>query len=221
MSYNPAAVNQGDVLSPGGIIMPKTSGVGIKVDQAVPTFGWRDLTAEIQIRGAGGTDPAFNIYRGGIRQFQFDVGEECFLEFHQPHDWVPGTDMHIHFHWSHIATTVTGGTVTWGAEATWARGFNQAAFQAPITKLTPGNASATQYQHIVSESQITAAAPAVDQIDTDNLEVDGIWLVRAYLQANAMTLSGGPVIEPFLHFVDLHYQSNGMATKNKAPSFYA
>ena len=32
-------------------VLPKTSGVGIKVDTDAPTWGWRDITADIQVRG--------------------------------------------------------------------------------------------------------------------------------------------------------------------------
>lgn len=203
------------------IILPKANTDGIKVDSATPTYGWRDLTGDITIRGIGATDPSFNIYRGGIRQFQFTVNDEVFVEFHQPHDWAVGTDLYLHFHWSHIATTVTGGSVTWGAEVTWAKGFDQAAFQAPVTTTIAQNASTTQYQHMIAEVQLTAASPSASQIDTDNLEVDGVFLVRGYLSANAMTVSGGGVPEPFLHYIDIHYQTTNIGTKAKAgPAFY-
>jgi hypothetical protein len=38
--------------------------------------------------------------------------------------------------------------------------------------------------------------------------------VRTYLSADASNY------DPFLFFVDLHYQSNNMATKSRAPDFY-
>lgn len=203
------------------IILPKASGQGVKVDTTTPTFGWRDITSRISVRGIGGTDPAYNLYRGGIRQYQFTAADEVFGEYHMPHDWAPGTDVYLHFHWSHIATTVTGGNVIWGAEVTWAKGFDQAPFQVPITFTVQQNASTTQYQHMIAEGQLTAASPSAGQIDTDNLEVDGVFLMRAYLSANNMTVSGGGVPEPFLHFVDMHYQSTNVGTKAKAgPGFY-
>lgn len=202
------------------IVLPKTSGTGIKIDTASPTMGWRDITQDISVRGIGGTDPAFNVYINGIRQQQFSVNDECFLEIHIPHDWDPTTDLHIHAHWSHNATTVTGGSVTWAFECTTAKGFNQAAFAATVTPTAQQNASTTRYQHMIAETQLTAASPSASQIARSAIEVDGVVLCRAYLSANAMTVSGGGVPEPFLHFVDLHYQTTNIGTKNKAYPFY-
>ena len=201
------------------LILPKTSGEGIKVDPSSTTYPWHDLLGRISVRGVGGTDPTLAVYRGGIRQFQFSVNDECFVEFHVPHDWA-GQDLYMHWHWSHAATTVTGGTVTWGAEVSYAKGHNQAAFAAPITTTNAQNASTTQYQHMISEIQLTAASPSGSQIATSILEPDGLLLVRPYLYANGMTVSGGGVPEPFLHFADAHYQSTCIGTKAKAPSFY-
>jgi hypothetical protein len=200
------------------LVLPKTSGKGILIDD---TYGWRDLLGPINIRDTASVlNPGYNVYRGGIRGYQFAVNDECFIEFHLPHDYAPGTDLHIHAHWSHIATTVTGGSVTWGFEVTYAKGHQQAPFRAPVTASVLQSASATKYQHMIAETQMSAASPSIAQLDTDDIEVDGLILVRAFLQANAMTVSGGGVPEPFLHMVDIHYQSTGVPTKNKAPNFY-
>jgi hypothetical protein len=205
-----------------------TSGTGVKVDLTTPTFGWHDMLGPISIRGVGATDPGYNVYRGGIRGYQFAVNDEVFIEFHIPHDYVPGSDLHIHAHWSVKQTTkagaatnaVTGGSVTWSFEASYSKGHNQAAFSVPVTATVTQNASTTQYQHMIAEVQLSAATPSGSQIDSDNIEVDGLLLVRAYLSANNMTVSAGSVPAPFLHMVDIHYQTNNLATKNKAPSFY-
>ena len=74
---------------------------------------------------------------------------------------------------------------------------------------------------MIAEIQLSAASPTASQIDTDDLEVDGLILCRTYLSANNITVSGGGVPDPFLHFVDIHYQSTGIPTKNKAPNFYS
>ena len=56
-------------------------------------------------------------------------------------------------------------------------------------------------------------------LDTDILEVDGIYLVRMWRQADraADTINQGP----FIHAIDIHYQTTNMPTKNKAPNFYS
>lgn len=198
------------------IILPKGSADGIKCDTAAPTFAWHDLFGDIAIRGVGGTDPTFAVYRGNLRGFQFTVNDEVWNSFHVPHDYAPGTDIYIHAHWSHISTTVTSGSATWGFDVSYAKGHDQAAFSATVNPTVAQAASTTQYQHMIAEVQLSAASPSATQIDTDNIEVDGLIMVRTYLSAN--TINGTP--KPFLHFVDIHYQSRDVGTKQKSPPFY-
>ena len=219
-----------DVTVNDNLVLPKTSGVGVKVDTTSPTFGWRDLLGEITIRGSGGTDPSFLTYGGSnIRAFFFAVNDEVFLAFHIPHDYVPSSDIHLHFHWSQDAKTaagaatnpVTGGSVTWGYEITYAKGHQQAAFSAAVTGTVAQNANTTKDYHHIAEVQVSAASPSASQIASGGLEPDGVILCRVYLSANNMTVSAGAVPAPVLHYCDVHYQSTNMATKQKAPNFYS
>ena len=216
------------------LVLPKTEGSGIRVDKNAPTFGWRDIIGKVEIRGVGGTDPAYTVYRTPVRQFQFEVNEETFIEFHMPHDYVPGSDIYLHFHWSQNETIsngtgtdpITGGTVTWGANLSYSKGHQQASFSDPVTALTIQSLTLSGdnlniYRHIITEVQASASTPGTGQLDTDDLEVDGLILARCYLVSNDMTVATGQVPHPYLHFVDIHYQSNNMATKNKVPSFYS
>lgn len=197
----------------------KATGNGIKVDTDTPTFGWEDLIGEIRTRGVGATDPSDATYIGNIKAYQFAVNDEAWMNFHLNHDYVEGTDLYLHFHWSHNSAIVTGGSVTWGADITYSKGHDQAAFSVTVNPTVVGNASTTQYQHIITEVQISDSSPSATQIDTDNLEIDGLLMVRVYLSANNIT-SSGAVPDPFLHYVDVHYQSSGIGTKQKAPDFY-
>ena len=133
-----------------------------------------------------------------------------------PHDYVPNTDMYIHTHWSHIHSSLSGGGVTWAFEVSYSKGHNQAAFSAPITINAPQDASLIQYQHMIDEVQLSAAGGAGGLLVTENLEVDGIILVRAALAGNTLS----PTNEPFLHFIDIHYQTTHLGTKQKAPDFW-
>lgn len=204
------------------ILLNKEKGAGIKVDQQHPSFPWVDLLGPIRTRGVGATDPNDAVYRAGIRAFQFAVNDEAWLEFHIPHDHVPGSDMYLHFHWSHTSATLTGGTVTWGAEMTYSKGHDQAsdsAFIAPVSLSVVGTANTTQYQHIITETQMTTSGGSASNLDTDIIEPDGLILLRAYLSSNDLTDSVSPP-DPFLHFVDVHYQSTSVGTKNRSPDFW-
>lgn len=196
----------------------KVSGGGIKVDLTTPTFGWRDLLGNIT-NAKGANKPTEATYRDSIQAFQFGAGDDAILEFHIPHDYVPGTDIHLHVHWSHNSAIVTGGNIVFTYEITYAKGHNQAAFPASVGTTFTGTASTTQYQHIISEVQISATSPSANQIDSDNLEPDGVILCRLEMTTNNIT-SGGAVPDPFIHYIDIHYQSTNIATKAKAPDFY-
>jgi len=118
------------------LVVPKTSGMGIKVDTATPTFGWRDITSSIEVRGSGANDPSFAVYTGtALRAYSFSASsmKEVFFTFHMPHDYVPGTDIYFHAHWSNAAATPDTGNVVWGFEYTFAKGFGQQAFPATTT----------------------------------------------------------------------------------------
>lgn len=203
------------------IIVPKASGKGIQVDLVTPTFGWRDLLGQLGLSNTGASKPTLATYRDTLSQFQFAAGDEEFLIYHIPHDYVKGTDIHLHIHWSHIGTLVNGGTVTFTYEISYAKGHNQAAFPASVTGTIIPAASTTQYQQLISEGQVSASSPSSAQIDTDDLEPDGVIICRIEVTSNDITVSGGGVPDPFIHYADIHYQSTNIATKDKVPDFYA
>ena len=126
------------------LILPNEKTYGIKLDVDTPDYGYRDILGAIDTRGLGPTDPAFNIYSGTIRQYQFAVNDVAFVNFHMPHDYVPGSDIFLHYHWSHISGSVTGGTVTWGYEITFSKGFDQEAFVTPVSGTVVGTQTSTR-----------------------------------------------------------------------------
>ena len=208
----------------GGITLDKTSGVGIKVDAAAPTFGWRDITAALHARATGAAAPGFVAYNSTtIFQYQYSNGatQEMWIEFHMLHDYVPGSDVFIHAHWSQVEIDTGGpagvpGDCKWSFDALYSKGHQQQAFPAAVTTVSATQtASGTVRQHMIAEVQLSSSGA----IGVNALEVDGIILVRVWRNPAdaADTLNKAP----FLHFVDLHYQSTNMATKNKAPNFYA
>jgi len=216
-------VRQSDPKITTMLTLPKTSGAGIKVDTTTPTFGWRDIIGTLKIRIVGANDPVFNSYNGtSVRQFQFSnaIMNEIFHEYHIPHDYVPGSDVHVHVHWSQTTVDTGGaagapGVVKYYFDALYSKGHNQEAFPAAVTTVSvTQTASATVRQHMITEVQLTTSGA----LGGNNLEPDGVIILRMYRDPAdaADTLDQGP----FVHFVDLHYQSTNMATKQKAPNFY-
>ncbi len=215
------------------------SGTGIKINEASPAFGWRDIIAPIETRpaGSGGATaiPDYVAYRGNIFQYRFGTVapnnhlHEAFVNYHMPHDWVPGSDLYIHIHWSQI-TVDTGGTAgvpgvaKWYFDISYADGHGTAGgsadpFISPITVSVTQQGTTTQYGHMIAEVQFTNNGGTGGLIDSNTIQVDGVILVRAYRDPTdvADTLNQ----DVFVHYVDLHYQSTNLATKNKAPNFYS
>jgi len=196
----------------GSLVAGAPAGVGVLVDFDEPTFGWRDLTAPVDVRGTGANDPTFAVYTGTtMRAYQFSAGtmQEVFFVFHVPHDWVPGTGIYFHAHWSNAAAAPNTGDVVWKFDYSFAKGFGQEAFPSILTAEVIAASPAVRYTHNVSE---TAA------ISIPLMEVDGLILVRGYRDAGNVLDTCTDAV--FLHTMDIHYQSTTMATKNKAPSFY-
>jgi hypothetical protein len=197
----------------GNMVFPKQAGYGIKLDTAIPDWGWRDIIGEINTRGVGATEPAFNVFRGNIRGFEFSatLEKEVWITYHIPHDYVPGTAIHFHAHWAvNAATPDTAGTVRWGFEYSYAKGHNQEPFPTTTTVFVSQAPNATQYQHMIAE---TAA------VTITGLEVDGLILCRVYRDADD-AVNDTCADSAFLFTCDVHYQSTNMATKGKAPNFY-
>lgn len=212
------------------LVLPKTSGAGIKCDLATPTFCWQDLLGPIETKTTGATEPVWALYRGAIYAYTFDTATaEAFFTFHVPHDYVPGSDMFIHMHWSQNVVDTGGaagvpGVVEWKFDISYADGHGTAGgaadpFIAPITVTVTQQASTTQYGHMIAEVQFTNNGGTGGLIDSNTIRVDGLILVRAYrIKGNpADTLNQAP----FGHTCDIHYQSTGIGTKNKSPDFYS
>lgn len=202
--------------NPDGILMPEPAGIGIKIDPESPDWGWHDLRSDITLTGAA-SDPEFAQYMGNIEQLQMGVGKALNVGFHIPHDYALGTDVFVHMHWSHNSALVTGGVLSGFFEVSSAKGHDQAAFSTPIVlSLNNVPASTIRYQHMIAEGRLSSAGGVGGLIRTEDIEPDMLLLCRLEITGNTMT--GGA--EPFVHQIDLHYQSTNIATKNKSPNFY-
>ena len=189
--------------------IPEGPNQGIMIEE---NWGWRDLLGTIQVLGTSYNDPAFLSYgTSSTRQFQFSstVYNEIVISYHIPHDYVPNTPIHIHMHWSDAESIQGSGSVVWSFDIMYAKGHGQSPFQEiGIHSATQVNPE-IQYQHMVAETA---------EITIPGLEIDGIVIVRMYRDIfNPSDTLMDPV---FGHMADIHYRSNSLATKNKAPNFY-
>jgi hypothetical protein len=203
--------------NPNGVYIPKDSAIGVKIDEAAPDWGWHDIAGTLEVDyDTPATVPALVTYQGSMKQRQFAVNDTSYVQFHLPHDYALGTELYVHVHWSHNVLGLTTGAPSFTFDGTYAKGHNQAAFGTPSSVVLSENANTTRYQHMVTENVLTATAGAGGLIDTALVEPDGVIFGSLTLTSN--TMDGGAL--PFVHFVDIHYQSTGVATKQKAPDFY-
>ncbi len=213
----------------GILILPKANTNGIKVELAAPTFPWRDIIGDQFTRNTGPTKPILATYNGAIKSWQFGDGDEAYLSFHIPHDYVVGTDIHLHIHWSQTSTTATGGTIDFKYFAIYAKGHNQASgstfTSTPVTAsfssidINDGGGGLNQYQQHLTEVIISASTPTAALLDRDDFEPDGVIELTLEMDTNSLTNSVS-VLDPFIHFADIHYQSTNSGTKDKVPDFY-
>ena len=211
------------------LIFDKTSGNGIKVDTTTPTFGFADIIGDQFSKNVGATKPTLTAYNGAVDVWQFGDGDEAFFSYHIPHDYVAGTDIHLHIHWSQNAAGATGGTVDFKYTAIYAKGHNQdeapgSFTSTPITgtfssiDINDGGSGLNQYQQFLTEVTISAATATAALFDRDDLEPDGV--IELTFELTTSNLTGTPST-PFVHFVDLHYQTTGLVgTKSRTPDFY-
>mgnify|MGYP003572056674 CR=1 FL=1 len=200
----------GPVRSANGLVLGNESGIGVKVGDAVTQdFGWRDITGQVDTR-LGATNPTWTqIGSGPFYAYAFSVNDECWVNFHIPHDIVPGSDIHLHCHWLTSGTSTN--SVKWEWYYSFAKGFNQAAFNTTGTLITAEEAaSGVAYQHMVTET----AAITISALT----EPDGFLLTRMRRVTNGGSENLDTV---FVITTDVHYQSTNMPTSGKAPDFYA
>jgi hypothetical protein len=206
---------------PAGLVVGKAKGTGIKVDPTSPTTTWRDLIGNTTPKAGGANAPSLAAFRGGRTQAYFySVGDRGDDEYHIPHDWA-GTDLFLHVHWGHNGTAISG-TFTVTCYLTYAK--RDSIFQAEITTTISATSldmtNTPRYTHRVDEIQLSAVTPSASQFDTDNIEVDGV--ITLHYEVTAIpTITGGSTNEPYIKYIDIHYESTNVGTKNKAADFYA
>ena len=215
---NPTATNV--PFNTPGVNFPRDAGKGITIGSQ---FGWQDLIGDVSPKTTGAGAATLAVFRAGIyRAWFYAANDLCDIVFHMPHDWVPGTDLFLHLHWGHNGTAISGSLVVSFGVA-YARGHNQTIFGAEVvpvlTVLTPNIATVPQYRHRIDEFQLSSKSPRADQLNTNDLEVDGLILVG--VRADTIpTITGGSTNKPAFFTLDIHYQSTGIGTTNKAPDFY-
>ena len=176
--------------------------------------GWNDLVGEIDVR-AGANSPSATIFIGGISAYEFSptTMNECYVNFHIRHDYIDGTMVYPHVHWSNNIDAA--GVVRWGFEYTMARRNDS-------TGVVTFGATQTLYierqvdlgdvfQHHVNES-----ADGLGIAGTI-LEPDALILCRVFRDATSPNDTFPQPIHLFN--ADVHYECHTLATPLRTPPF--
>ena len=86
------------------------------------------------------------------------------------------SDLFVHVHWGHNGTAISG-SIAFRFYHTYAKGHGQAAFptekQLDFSLSTPSVGTVPQYQHIITEAQLSSASPTASQLTSSILEAVG------------------------------------------------
>jgi hypothetical protein len=211
----------GSAVVPINLVVDKASGEGIKVDLASPTYPWHDIIGNIAPKATGAGSPTRRQYAGGnVYDWSFALNDVCDFVFHIPHDYVPGSNLYIHAHWSHNGGTSISGNAQFTFYHQYAKGHNQANFSAEknvvATYATTNITTTPQYRHRIEEIQLSTPGGSASMLDSSAIEVDGIIIGQIKL-TSLPTITTGYL---FIHTLDIHYQSTNIGTKQKAPPFW-
>jgi hypothetical protein len=159
---------------------------------------------------SGSVAPDLKTFRGGLECAAFEgtgtTVKNIHGNVHMQHDYVAGTAISFHIHWSHIIAAPTG-NVVWQIEYSIAKGYGVEAFPAPTT-ITLVQAAGTQYfHHIIEGSDITSAS----------LEPDSLMAIRIFRDpAHASDTFAN---DAFFMRCDIHVQVDNQGTNEKARPF--
>lgn len=182
--------------------------------------GWNDLVQDVTINPLGSA-PGLDTIRNGIIGYSFPAGTvaECYANFHMPHDYIAGTMVYPHVHWT--ANTASTGTVRWGVEYTLARRSDYAGGGGNTGTIAFGATQTIYIEHSVTSGeqyvhQVNEAADGAG-IDGTQLQEDALILCRFFRDATHVNDTFPDPV--FLLTVDIHYECNSLATPLRFPPF--
>jgi len=172
---------------------------------------WDDLRLSGSSARVGVTAPSVDAFgpSGSLRTLRFEEGhhDEIYFEIQLPHNWLEGSNIYPHVHWSPVTTEA--GNVVWQLDYSWANLDD--AFPAPTTMTTDATAAGgTAWVHKLSQFKDGSANA---YIDGTGKTLSSMLVCRLHRDAGAGddTLSEDVA---FLEF-DLHYQVDGFGSDDE------
>jgi len=107
------ATEQTTQLTDDWFVMQTAAGVTKKVKATnMKLAGYEDVLFIPTEVPNGSSAPTLTTFRGSLKSTAFTgtgtTIQEIFGAIHLPHNYVPGTDIYLHIHWSHIIASPPG-----------------------------------------------------------------------------------------------------------------
>lgn len=208
---------------PDSLVLPKSAGYGIKIDPLAPVWTWKDKEGLLYPDAIAGA--VRGQFHTGVFKWSYVNNKELDFSIHIPHDIVPNSDTHLHIHWAHNATAVSG-PVVFNWNITYSKGHNQQNFITPITPSLSYNltniATTPRHRQRIDEFALSVGGGGPNQLNSNDLEPDGLIEGTVALDLSGATITGAsPVNSLYIFTIDLHYQSTNIGSLNRTPNFYA
>ena len=174
--------------------------------------GYEDLKPTGGRSAGKQTSPVDTIFTptGLLPAFRNGNADSASFIFHLPHDFVPGSDIYFHVHWSNALAG--SGNVLWNIHWCYARGYDLGNFNNEITTQIVAPTSAEVMPHHIDESVAITQAAVTAQWNQE-LQIDGI--IIATLERDSLdALDTSPDDAFFLEF-DIHYLSDNNKTVDR------
>jgi hypothetical protein len=178
-------------------------------------MGWQDIIGDVSSKSGSLSAPQLLPFNGMFRSWFFNAGSRCDITYHIPHDYIMGTDIMLHIHWSHVGELITGDFEI-AHFLSIAKGHDQMAFtdEIKIHQIIKCDGIGKK-QHRVSE--ITISGQDHGLLDTSMIEPDTI--ITNAMVVNKIPNIIGDVCYPTILCADIHYQSSDVSTPNRLPPY--
>lgn len=177
----------------GSLVLSSAEGIGIKVDELAPDYGYEDLKGLRSYAGTGATAPSRLQFKAGVFAAAYTTGDTVDWDYHITHEDVRGGDKHQHLHIKMSEGTVASGANLIITTVTGHFFHNRLGSPAPITKtftITPAELNACAGGTTVKELLAAQAGGGAGLLNSNDWLVDDD-LTTTCTFTQLPTLTGG------------------------------
>lgn len=171
---------------------------------------WDDLVAKFSAATPWGAAPTVADIWNGHKLRRFAEGDSMFIEYHVNHNYAPTTVAFPHIHWFPTTTMTAWETVVWEFIYTLAKWHQQG-------DVINGTRTTITITHTADGTEL-----AGEHMVTECADIDAFNLIEPDVQvlAEVKRTTGTYASNIFWIQADLHFQTDRIATVEKAPDFY-